>query len=353
MSKPKEWNPPSGRDGEGLTGKIGRAGSATGRLALRPVRAAAHAGRDALSDEAERAIDGVMAGPLPEAIGRSLVEHQVVRRLAVSALETSAAKAAPTAPPLDLVPIEKLVRRALDDPALQRMLVDTIHARLTGELTDQLVQSPAFRRMLASVLSSPELRGALERQATGFTAEMAAAVRRRARKADDAIEARVRGLLRRPRADPSPTRYAGVATRGTALVADAILATLGFLVGGALISLVASLFGTLRPAWLVGALAGVGWSLVVLAYFVGFWSTIGQTPGMRLMRLHVIDATGRVPSAGRSLVRLVGLALAIIPMFAGFLPALVDERRRALPDFLAGTTVVYEPDEPEQPVGWS
>jgi uncharacterized RDD family membrane protein YckC len=44
----------------------------------------------------------------------------------------------------------------------------------------------------------------------------------------------------------------------------------------------------------------------------------------------------------RALVRTLGLALAIIPCFLGFVPALFDSRRRALPDYLAGTTVVYD-----------
>jgi uncharacterized RDD family membrane protein YckC len=42
------------------------------------------------------------------------------------------------------------------------------------------------------------------------------------------------------------------------------------------------------------------------------------------------------------LVRLVGLVLAIGPMFAGFVPVLFTERRRGLPDFLAGTVVLYD-----------
>jgi uncharacterized RDD family membrane protein YckC len=63
-----------------------------------------------------------------------------------------------------------------------------------------------------------------------------------------------------------------------------------------------------------------------------------------MMRLRVVGGTGEPPGAGRSLVRFVGLVLAIIPLFAGFLPVLVDDRRRALQDFLAGTVVVY--DEP-------
>jgi uncharacterized RDD family membrane protein YckC len=40
-------------------------------------------------------------------------------------------------------------------------------------------------------------------------------------------------------------------------------------------------------------------------------------------------------------VRLVGLVLAVIPLFAGFLPILFDRRRRGIADMLAGTVVVY------------
>jgi uncharacterized RDD family membrane protein YckC len=40
-------------------------------------------------------------------------------------------------------------------------------------------------------------------------------------------------------------------------------------------------------------------------------------------------------------VRLVGLLVAIFPMFAGFVPILFDRRRRGLADYLAGTVVVY------------
>jgi uncharacterized RDD family membrane protein YckC len=67
---------------------------------------------------------------------------------------------------------------------------------------------------------------------------------------------------------------------------------------------------------------------------------------MRLMRLRVRRPGGGRISAGRAIVRAIGLALAIIPLFAGFIPALFDERRRALPDYLAGTVVVYD-DVPE------
>ena len=107
-------------------------------------------------------------------------------------------------------------------------------------------------------------------------------------------------------------------------------------------SLVSSLVGGLRPEWLVGVLLASGWLLVVSTYFVLFWSAAGQTPGMRLLGVRVLGPGRRPPSVGRSLVRLVGLGLAIVPMFAGFVPVLFTERRRGLPDFLAGTVVLYD-----------
>jgi uncharacterized RDD family membrane protein YckC len=87
-------------------------------------------------------------------------------------------------------------------------------------------------------------------------------------------------------------------------------------------------------------LLGVGWFLIVAVYFVGFWTVLGQTPGLRLVGVRVVDHRGRSPSVLRSIVRLIGLALAVIPLFAGFLPVFFDRRRRALQDYLAGTDVV-------------
>ena len=137
-----------------------------------------------------------------------------------------------------------------------------------------------------------------------------------------------------------PVHYAGVASRALALATDAALANLVVLAGGAVVALAASLvdqqFDTLARV-----LAARAWAATVSAYFVLFWTVSGQTPGMRLMGLRVTTSAGEALHLGRALVRLVGLALAIIPLFAGFLPVLVDDRRRALQDFLARTVVLY------------
>ena len=131
-------------------------------------------------------------------------------------------------------------------------------------------------------------------------------------------------------------------TRAIALATDAALTTVILMSITGVVALVASLVGGLRPEWLVGALLGSGWFLLTGAYFSLFWSAAGQTPGMRLLRVCVRGPDGTAPSLGRSLVRFVGLVLAIVPLFAGFVPVLFTERRRGLPDFVAGTVVVFE-----------
>ena len=145
----------------------------------------------------------------------------------------------------------------------------------------------------------------------------------------------------RPGLSAGQVPYAGVATRAIALAIDVAIVHAIVLAGAGLLGLVASLVGDLRPSWLAGALAVVGWALSVAFYFVLFWSVTGQTPGLRGMRLRVVAGDGEPPSVGRSLIRLVGLLVAIVPLFAGFLPVLFDARRRGLHDYLAGTVVLY------------
>jgi uncharacterized RDD family membrane protein YckC len=287
--------------------------------------------RGVLADEAERAIDAALAGPLPEIVGRSLVERRVAERVVAAMLEASARQEG----------AGDAVEQLLRSPALERWLASEDAARVVALATDRIVQSEDFRRALAGLLSSPEVRKALTETAGGFGDEAAVAARTKARGADFRVEAWVHRLLRRP--DPARPGFGGFVSRGAALVVDGLLAQVAFLVLAASVGIVLGLASGLRPGWLEGALAGGGWLMVVAAYFAAFWASTGQTPGMRLMRVRVLAPSGGPPSLVRSLVRVVGLVLAIIPLGAGFLPALVDSRRRALPDYLAHTTVVYEP----------
>ena len=138
--------------------------------------------------------------------------------------------------------------------------------------------------------------------------------------------------------------YAGIVSRTVALAIDAVTLTIGFAVASGVFGLILSLFTAVEvssPGAVVGA--AVVWSVVVAGYFVLFWTLAGETPGMRLMALRVIDRAGDPPGFGQALVRLAGMILAAIPFFAGYLLILVDDRRRGLQDMLARTTVIYVP----------
>ena len=77
------------------------------------------------------------------------------------------------------------------------------------------------------------------------------------------------------------------------------------------------------------AVGGVAYALWTIGYFVTFWSTTGQTPGDRLLQIRVCRAGDRdVLRPRKALLRLGAMMLCAIPLFAGFLPILVDNRRR-------------------------
>jgi uncharacterized RDD family membrane protein YckC len=143
------------------------------------------------------------------------------------------------------------------------------------------------------------------------------------------------------------TAFAGLATRSIAFALDAAVINGVAWFVGTVISLGLGLLGV--PGELKTWLAAIGVALVfvcTIAYFAFFWSSSGQTPGDRVFEIRVQDAAtaGPVP-ARRALLRVAALPLSALPLCAGFLLILVDDRRRALHDHIARTTVVYAPRE--------
>jgi uncharacterized RDD family membrane protein YckC len=263
----------------------GRAARARGRERIESAAQTALA-----APEVGRIVDGALAGPLPETVARSSVEHHVGDRL-VAELE----------------------------PERERWL-------------QQLLDSPEFDQALQRALSSPRVREALAKQTTTLADEIVGDVRRRLVAVDGRLAARP--------ADAS-LPFAGFWSRSAAFAVDLVVAHLIFLVAAALVGLVGSLVGDLRPAWLFGALAGAGWVILVGGYFVFFWTLGGQTPGMRLLHLRVLARGGQPLGIGRALLRFLALLLAIVPLFAGLLPVLFDGKRRGLQDLVAQTVVLY------------
>ena len=140
-----------------------------------------------------------------------------------------------------------------------------------------------------------------------------------------------------------PPAYAGLVTRSIAFAIDvaiveAVAALVGVTIGlGLSILSISSLVETI-----VGVILALAWVIWSAGYFVFFWSTTGQTPGNRIMGIRVLDARGRGPlKPRRAALRVVGLVLAAIPLFAGYLMMLWDDRARCFQDRLARTVVIY------------
>jgi hypothetical protein len=165
-----------------------RAGLAVGRLGLAPVRAAAHAplvapalaeleargrrSRDEATEQLVRALDAVLAGPLTEAIARSLVEQRVIERMVT---EITAR-----------MDVAQAVADALDSPVVV-------------QVTERFLASVEMQSAVAHIAATPELRQALKEQSSGLAEEMVGGLRRRSEAIDEVAERTVRGWWRRPR----------------------------------------------------------------------------------------------------------------------------------------------------------
>jgi uncharacterized RDD family membrane protein YckC len=286
-----------------------RAGIVAGRVVVFPIRVATH---------------------IP--VARSLVTTASVRVSRSGEHARAAAQAR----------AEDAVGSALTGPELERMLDRALTARLPDtvvrKLVDQVLASPEIDRVVEHVAASPAVRAAVTQQSSGFAVEIATRLRERAARLDDVADARARALLHRPaRIGASP--YGGIVTRTVAFSIDLVLVATTFLVVAALAGLTASLVSHHLGRWPVVILVSVSWSLAVALYFIFFWTTAGQTPGMRVMGQHVTRTNGQALGAGRAALRFVILTLALVALLASAILVLFDERRRGLHDVLAATVV--------------
>lgn len=146
---------------------------------------------------------------------------------------------------------------------------------------------------------------------------------------------------------PRVPEYEGLVTRAIAFALDAAIISGVSVVVGAAAGLTLSVLSV--PSEVETAVFGFAGGICLLwtaAYFVTFWCATGQTPGNRVLGIRVcVSEDGSTLRPARALLRLVALTLCAIPIFAGFLPILVDDRRRGVHDMLAGTVVVGGPDE--------
>jgi uncharacterized RDD family membrane protein YckC len=239
--------------------------------------------------------------------------------------------------------VEETVQGALESEAVKRALIEALDSELIDEVWRRLLASDEAQRLVERIAEAPEVRAAIRAQSVGFVEDVGHTIGDTTRRLDGLLERTVRRVFLRPRRG-EPTARAGAVTRALAFALDVLIVNLAFSGLAAVAALIGSALGGNGVSGLAFALGGGAWFALGAAYLVAFWSLAAQTPGMRFFGIR-LGVEGHGLPVRRAVRRLVGLALAAIPLGIGFLGILFDERRRGWQDRLAGADVLYEDRE--------
>jgi uncharacterized RDD family membrane protein YckC len=77
-----------------------------------------------------------------------------------------------------------------------------------------------------------------------------------------------------------------------------------------------------------------------IAYWVGFWTWRGQTPGKMALGLKIIRADGSPLSLGQAFLRYLGYIVSALILYIGFLWIAFDGRKQGIHDKIADTYVI-------------
>lgn len=272
--------------------------------------------------------------------------------------------------------LQAAVERAIDGERIEDAVRRAIDSEVADRVWQEILASDKAQMLVERIAEAPEVRAAIAQQGFGLITDIGRQVSRISEALDDVAERIVHAILRR-RGHEAETDQVGLFTRLTAFAIDAgLLAGFLSLASGILASIIPTALGDSSGGLTTMAL--IGWVAAALVVggtvFVTFWTLIGQTPGMRFLgiRLVVSRARGRGGPVGmilppprievaseredpyeigfrRSLVRLLALPLAVMPLGLGMLAILISPRRRGLHDYISGTEVIY--DEASAP--WS
>ena len=102
----------------------------------------------------------------------------------------------------------------------------------------------------------------------------------------------------------------------------------------------------ISPGNIVYQIALVGISLL---FYTAFWLHGGQTPGMRVWRLHLVSVDGKALSGRQVLLRYCAAWISLLACGLGFLWILVDNKNRAWHDQWSGSQVIVTPRLSKKP----
>jgi uncharacterized RDD family membrane protein YckC len=137
-------------------------------------------------------------------------------------------------------------------------------------------------------------------------------------------------------------RYAGFASRFLSFVVDIIIITAIFLLVLAAISFAATVLTGRAVDFHRGDIwVTIGYVVWAFIYFARSWGANGRTAGMALFGVQVVRDDGGDVSERKAALRTLVFPLSFLFLGLGFLGIVFGDRRRALHDVIAGTTVIY------------
>jgi uncharacterized RDD family membrane protein YckC len=136
--------------------------------------------------------------------------------------------------------------------------------------------------------------------------------------------------------------YAGFASRFFSFVVDVIVLTAIFLLVLAAISFAWRILTGNDVAFHRGdTWVAIGYVVWAFIYFSRSWGANGRTAGMALFGVQVVREDGGDVSERKAALRTLVFPLSFLLLGLGFLGIVFGDRRRALHDVIAGTTVIY------------
>jgi uncharacterized RDD family membrane protein YckC len=286
-------------------------------------------------------VDKAMEDAVEEAIVRAMRSPAVERALA-RGLEDEKLQQT----------IEAAVERALASDEVAEAVMRALDSEVADRVWAELLASPKVQMLVERIAEAPEVRAAITEQGVGLVTDLGRRLTAVTERMDDALERWVHRLLRRPVMEEETTEV-GLVTRLVAAALDLGLLSAALSIGsGLLASVIPFAFGNHHGLSTFGFLGlGLLGFLIGGGLLIAFWALVGQTPGMRLLSIHLEREGTRALGLRPAIRRLAGLVLAVVAFGLGILAILFSPTRQGWHDRIAGTKVVYDQEKDEAP--WS
>jgi len=283
-------------------------------------------------------VDRAIEDATEEAIVRALRSPAVERAIARVIVEQNA--------------VQSAIEQALTSDEVAEAIVKGLDTKVADRVWAEVLAGPKAKMLVERIAEAPEVRAAIAQQGMGLVTDMGRRLTTITERLDDAAEKLVHRILNKPGHD-AETKQVGLVTRTAAAAIDLGLISVAFTIGSGLIASIvpaATGEGNGLSIWAIFSFGVVGF-LIGGSLFATFWALVGQTPGMRLLSIHLDVDGSREIGLRRAVKRLFAVPVALLPAGLGFLAILLSPERRGWHDRIAGTTVIY--DEEAKIAPWS